>query len=520
MGKRPARTKSLPAESPTWGELLLAVASITIVSIAALCFFLQRDQLLWYGDAQAHLANARRMVDSRTPDYAQIGTGWLPLLHFLELPFAGNDELYRTGLAGSIPAMCCFILAAACLYLVTRWTLGTRVAAATATALFVLNPNMLYLQSAPMTEPVFLGAAIGLLACTIWFQRTQSTAAIVAAGFASLAASLTRYEGWFLIPFVTAFFLFTARERRLRAAILFGAIASIGPLYWFAHNWRYYGDPLEFYHGEYSAKAIYQRALDKGMARYPGDRDWRTAVFYLRTAVENTAGWSLCVLGVMGSIAALIRRAWWVLFFFLFAPAFVVWSMYDSNVPIFVPSLEPHGYYNTRYSLSSLPLLAYCAAALVALIPAQRGRTWVALAIIGLGILPWLRNPQPDAWLCWKESQVNSVARRAWTDQTAAYLKPIYRPGAGIFTSLGDLTGIFRVAGIPMRELLQDGNNPQWMITVVRPDLLLWEEWVVAQSGDAVSDAMHKWLPKGLPYQCVKMVEVPGAPAIEIYRRK
>ena len=42
--------------------------------------------------------------------------------------------------------------------------------------------------------------------------------------------------------------------------------------------------------------------------------------------------------------------------------AFFVWSMHSGVVPIFMPHLWPHSYYNTRYGLAVLPLLAVAAA--------------------------------------------------------------------------------------------------------------------------------------------------------------
>ena len=68
-------------------------ASLGLVSAAAVCFFSSRGWLLYYGDAEAHLNIARRIVDSHTPGYDQVGTVWLPLPHWLMLPLAGVDAL-------------------------------------------------------------------------------------------------------------------------------------------------------------------------------------------------------------------------------------------------------------------------------------------------------------------------------------------------------------------------------------------------------------------------------------------
>ena len=53
--------------------------------------------MLYYGDADAHLKIARRIVDSQTPGYEQIGTVWLPLLHLLMLPLVRVDACGATG---------------------------------------------------------------------------------------------------------------------------------------------------------------------------------------------------------------------------------------------------------------------------------------------------------------------------------------------------------------------------------------------------------------------------------------
>jgi hypothetical protein len=516
--KRPsgavAERRGLPAP---FVEVAAAAGAIAAVALSALAWVQMHGYTLYYGDAEAHLNIARRFVESRTPGYDQVGTVWLPLPHALMLPFILNDWLWRTGLAGALPAFACFVLAALGLYLVARRVFDSRAAAATGAALLVLNPNVLYLQSIPMTEAVFFAGLLGMLFGTLWFRRSGSLAAVVTTACFSIAASLTRYEGWFLIPFVTAYFALIAR--RPRAAILFGALASLAPLYWLAHNAWYYGDPLEFYRGPYSAKATYQRALDAGQARYPGDRDWSTAWQYFCAAVGDVAGRPLVWLGVAGLGAALLRRRWWPAAYLALTPAFYVMSMYSSGTPIFIPELPPHSYYNTRYATAAIPLLAFGGAALAAVLP-LRLRPAGAVALVLAAISPWLLRPNQEHWICWKESQVNSVARRAWTREAAQYLAARYHPGQGIFTSFGDLMGIYREAGISFRETLNDSNGRWWNVAYIYPQRFLNEKWAVAIAGDPVSRLLKRLPPAGPRYDLVKRVEVPGADAVEIYRRR
>src|SRR5205807_4292716 len=89
-------------------------------SISACLYYFQRHEILLYGDAYSHLMLARRFFDSQSPGFAQLGSVWLPLPQLAMLPFIWNDTLWRTGLAGSIPSMACYVVAACCIFLAAR----------------------------------------------------------------------------------------------------------------------------------------------------------------------------------------------------------------------------------------------------------------------------------------------------------------------------------------------------------------------------------------------------------------
>lgn len=499
-------------------ELALIFAALAALSASATAYVFRSGWTLYYGDAEAHLNIARRVVDSRDPGYEQIGTVWLPLPHVLMLPLVRDDGLWRSGLAGAIPASVCFVCAGVFFFAAMRLATGSTAAAVASLGLFACNPNLLYLQATPMSEPVFLAAFMALAYATVAFHETQSWSAVAGAGFAALAASLSRYEGWFLIPFVALYFLIAARRHRLLAALVFGAIAALGPLYWLAHNWWLYSNPLEFYNGPYSALSIYQRALNQNMSPYPGDHDWWKAWQYFSTAAERCVGLGLAVVAALGLAGAVRKRLFWPLALAALPPVFYVWSMHSGSTPIFVPGLWPNVHYNTRYALSVLPLLAIAGGSLV-LLANRKFRPWLAVAALATATVPWLLRPEPRNWICWKESEANSVGRRAWTSEAAAVMATAYRPGDGILTSFGDLTGILRSAGIPLREMLFN-DELQWAPAVARPDLFLHEEWAIAISADPVATALQRaTLKNGPRYHLVQTIIQKGAPVIEIYRR-
>jgi len=500
-------------------ELASVLAGLIVLSATATAVVHQQGWTLYYGDADAHLNIARRMLDTCTPDYDQIGTVWLPLPHLLTLALVWNDRLWRSGLAGAIPASACFVLAGIFLFAAMRRAMHCPTAALAALGIFALNPNLLYLQATPMTEAVSLAGLMALLYFSVRFRESQSWSAVAGAALAGLAFSLTRYEGWFVIPFASIYFLCAARRRKIATALLFTSIATLGPLFWIAHNWFVYSNAFEFFNGPYSAASIYQRTLHQGGSSYPSDHDWRKTWLFFRTAARLCTGWGVILVAIAGVVVAIAKRLFWPLAFTALLPIFYLWSMHSSGTPIYVPSLWFGSYYNTRYGLAALPLLAIAGGSLSLLVN-DRLRPYAALAIVAAAVLPWLIHPRPDDWICWKESQVNSEARRAWTNEAAALLAKQYQPGQGIITSFGDLTGIFREAGIPLRETLHQGNVLDWMSATQRPDLFLRQRWAVAIAGDEVDTAVQQATRKGGPrYHLVQSIAVPHAPAIEIYKR-
>ena len=290
----------------------------------------------------------------------------------------------------------------------------------------------------------------------------------------------------------------------------------MGPLAWLAHNQYYYSNALKFYNGPYSAAAIYQRQLAQGGFRYPGDHDWFTAARYYFAASRWIAGWPLLVLGIAGTLAAVLKRVWWALFLLLLPPLFYIWSMHSSGTPIFVPDLSPYGWYNTRYAIAVVPFAAFAAGALVTLVPARfQVKSSIVLAVAILAV--W--DLRGSSSISWKESEVNSEARRAWTAQAASFLAREYRPGSGIIFPFGDLTAVLREADIPLREGLHEGNGVAFDAAMARPNLLLAKvgsvEWGLAFSGDAVAIALQK-----AGYALRKQIVVKGAPVVEIYHRE
>ncbi len=127
------------------------------VSIAALLWYYAHQQILLYGDAVAHINIARRVLDNRSwlSSFFQLGTVWLPLPHILMLPFVWSKTLWMSGIAGSIPTMVAYIVGSLGIFRLVS-ARAPRVAAFVAAAIYALNPNLLYMQTTAMNEPLYL----------------------------------------------------------------------------------------------------------------------------------------------------------------------------------------------------------------------------------------------------------------------------------------------------------------------------------------------------------------------------
>jgi len=177
---------------------LLAAAAI-LVGIVAWLLYLGHDLVLSHYDAKAHLVVARRVFDSMTPGWRQIGAVWLPLPHLLHLFPTQVDLLYRTGAFGSLLSIACLGVTtwafARLVLLITGSTLG----AITSAALLVFNSNLLYLHVTPMTEPLSIAAtSVAVLWLYEWIAAAEHEVPATL-GWSLAAAAWTRYEAWAVI---------------------------------------------------------------------------------------------------------------------------------------------------------------------------------------------------------------------------------------------------------------------------------------------------------------------------------
>lgn len=500
--------------------MLAAVAGAVV-----LVWGLLEHRLLLYGDATAHLAIARRMVDSATPGPSQWGTVWLPLPHLLMAPFVLVMAWWRTGLAGALPSLAAFVLATWLLHQLVAQLVAPRLgraAASWAAAAFCLNPSLLYLAAVPMTETIYLACFLGVVyACSRYAAAPRTRWAWIAGAW-SLAATLARYDAWFVLPFALLVLVLCAPGRRtaFAAAWRFCLLAGSGPAFWLGYNAYYFKDPLAFLRGPYSARAI------QGAAPYPGEHAWGIAALYFSKATEIAVGVPLGVLALIGLALWLRRRGWrgpgLALALLLLPLPWYLWAMWSGNVPIFVPQYWPHGYYNLRYGVQMLPAAAvFSGIAFAVMLRAARRVIWRPLRIgvgIGLALLlavsyrAMLRPPGPGVYA----EAVHNAGGRLAAEAGLARALSGWRPGQRILMYYGSFPGALADDGIPVHQVIQESNFRLWQRALNAPQRYV--DWVVLQAGSPLARGLNR-VALARDFAYAGSVTVPGQPALTLYRR-
>jgi hypothetical protein len=419
----------------------------TAAGVAAWIAYWRADLVLSHYDARAHLVVARRVIDSITPGWQQFGAVWLPLPHLVHVLPAQIDLFYRTGLFASLVSIACFGVTAYAAARLVMLTTGSRLGAVTATALLALNPNLLYLQATPMTEPLLLAAVFLSVLWLYEWAAAGRDAVPLRLGLVLFAAVWTRYEAWPVIGAAVIAALHAAarlgagREALLRRAwrLAVWPAAAIGL---FVVNSRITSGAWLVTGGFYVPDPTYAGQLARSLAAVAqGARDLST----LTTTVAAVAA-----AGVFAG-RALRRRADAALLIplALFAAAVLpVYAFYEGHP------------FRIRYTV---PLVAACALAGGMGVGLLRRYPAMVLAglLVGATLLqspPWRMDAPMLLEAQWDRPA--SEGRRAVT----RCLAPAYR-GEKVLASMGSLAHYMHElseAGFRIDDFIHEGTGVIW----------------------------------------------------------
>ena len=521
------------------------------ISVVALLYYYAHQELLLYGDAVAHLNIARRVVDNRHPleSYGQLGTVWLPWQHVAMLPFVWVDTLWRSGIAGAVPGMVAFVLGTLGVFRLVNARAGT-VAAYVASAIYALNPNLLYMQTTAMNEPIFLAFFVWSLVFLDEFLRGAFPAtadssirpahlkprrALEYCGITMAGGAFTRYDGWFsaaIVGIVLTCAVFTWRPQitdpRPRRSVTksFAEVLLLNtlvPVHWLIHTWAVSGHALDFVNGPYSAKAIALRSTMRGAPPYPGQNHLFTAALYFLKAAQlnigaPTLGRVLFGLTLLGSMVALWRFHRYGVLLLLWLPlAFYALSIAYGSVPIYIPVWYPFSYYNVRYGLELLPAFAVFIVVVATYVSEQTRRTFANIAVWSAVIVLVASSyisVYAESPITLREARVNSRDRVALEQGLARILADTPRSVTFLMYE-AEHAGALRMAGIPLRQVISEAEHPDWEWALLDP--AHHADYIVACEGDPVWSAVQQH-----QAQLTQLVQIsaPGESSCAVYKPK
>ena len=466
---------------PSFDRLSRALGLLAAIlgTIAASVYWRAGLSLSHY-DAKAHLVVARRIFDSLTPSWEQIGAVWLPLPHLLNAIPVQIDFFYQTGAFAIAISIVSFAITTACVSAIVRSLSGSRTGAVLAASLFALNPNVLYLQSTPMTEPLLFALTSLVVLQLVEWARSETPRARAVVGWTIVAACLTRYEAWPIVgsAIVAAAYFKWRRGLPAIAVIHEAARLTVYPIAtviffmgmsfastgeWFVTGGFYVPDPKL----QWQAAEVY-RAIRQGSIDLAGTR-FVTAATY---AIPILA------------IAALIRRNWsgLVLPIALMASIALPFYAFYSGHP-----------FRIRYEVPLILGGAACIGAAVSML--RFAAPLVALPLLIAIVLqaspfdrraPMIVEAQLD--------RQNGIGRRAVTD----CLQRSY-DGTTIMASMGSLAHYMQelsLAGFDLDDFIHEGSGPIWQRAYYY-EPSLFAGWVLveeaAEGGDMLAQKQRSW---------------------------
>jgi putative flippase GtrA len=475
---------------PKDAVLALVTTGAIAASIASYVYFVHRHATLAYPDAISHLLIARRVVNSPTPGAAQLGAVWLPLPHLLASPLIWVNAWYYSGFAGSAVSMAAYVLAVRYTYLIAKGVTGTRAAGLIAAVAFGANPNVLYLQTTPMTELLLVGCIAASVYYLLRWCQTARYIDLAATGAAGLLASLTRYEGWVMcmaLALAVAYVAWRspahdflgpgpsirparglARFRwwsRLQAAeanvIFFATVGMSGIVGWVLWNAVIFHDALYFQTGPFAKPSLWVSHADKAIGHWG-----IAALTYLYAMIDNAGALALA-LGAAGLIWYLIctrlrPETIAPLTLLSFIP-FYVYALYSGQRPLHVTQLNG-SLYNVRFGLLMVLPTAIFIGCLATLLPPRvpgwlRGTSYAllglaALACAGLVLRGGITTlTEALDFRATSTERANAVA--------ADWLRSHYTGGTVLMESFGNETVTF-ASRLPLGEVVYEGSFREW----------------------------------------------------------
>jgi len=456
---------------------------LILLSLGNFIYYYYNGLGLAYNDARSHLDIGRRVVENLKPGFAQLGSVWLPLPHLLMTITIWNDFMWHSGLAGALQSMIAFVATNLLIYQFLKQLHVGMFGRLAGVLVFVLNLNVLYMQSTAMTELLLLATmTAGCYELLMW-HKEETLFRLIKSAFWIMLSTLIRYDGWFLFLFALCLIVsHTMKRYGLKTtegvAVLFCTLAGFGIFLWLLWNQMIFKDPLYFAFGPYAASTQQKQLEAAGVLATK-----KNLFFSLQTytyALIYNSGLFTVILSCFGAlflwfdkkISTSVRIATIA----LLAPFFFnVLALYLGHSVLFVQGLTGNSWFNVRYGLMMMPSIAIFVGYLVHRAHALR------FVLIGLFLfVSFFTFINKDA-VSIDDARIGSSGKNVtevsgWLKQHATHTNGY------VLISVASHDAIIFSSGLPMKRFIHEGTGQYWDLATAHPER--WVRWIILRTHD------------------------------------
>lgn len=469
---------------------LIITLLLSLISIYYFWHYLDNGLGLRYNDARSHLDIGRRVVEGLKPGIAQLGSVWLPLPHLLMVPLIWNDWMWHSGLAGAIWNMLSFVGTGLVIYHYLRRLKIGMLGRLVGVAIFAANINVLYLQSTAMTEIILLFTMTAGSYYLLKWHQGDAVLDLIKSAFWIMLATLVRYDGWFLLGFAGLLVMRQVwmqhvahvawREGWSRVegvTLLFGTLAGLGVVGWFAWNQLIFGDALYFALGEFSAHA--QQLVMEAAGALPTKHNLALSTqVYLYALLYNSYTYPAILASIglwhLWQSEQRSNTRWGILA--LLAPLFFnILALFLGFSVVYVQGISGETWFNIRYGVMLAPTVAVLVGYLTG-----RAIYFRPLLVGSLIFVLFFAFNNRDA-VSIDDAEVGSSQKNV--SEISEYLATHAASNPGfILISAASHDAIIFSSGLPMKKFIHEGTGKYWDNALVYPDR--WARWIVMRTHD------------------------------------
>lgn len=467
---------------------------LSLISIVSFLVFYSNGLGLAYNDARSHLDIGRRVVEGLKPGLAQLGSVWLPLPHILMVPTIWIDFMWHSGLSGAMVSMISFVATGVLIYLFLKHLNVGMTGRIFGVSTFVLNINILYLQSTAMTELLLLATMTASVYYLLLWHKDLKIVNLIKASFFVMLSTLVRYDGWFLFLFSAGLvFLHTLTNSNFSNIkksiitnykksegifILYSTLAALGIFLWFLWNLLIFKDPFYFAFGPYSAHAQQQQLEGAGELITKGSIIL-SVQHYIYALIYNSNVY-VTILGVFGAAALWLDNKTKTAIKFastaLTVPLiFNIVALYLGHSVLFIQGLSGDTWFNVRYGVMLLPSLAIFAGFLIHKLKVLRP------ALIGIFLfVAFIQFQSADA-VTIDDARVGSSQKNV--SEVSGWLAQNAKDKEGfVLISAASHDAIIFSSGLPMSRFIHEGTGRYWESATTNPER--WARWIIMRTHD------------------------------------